>query len=134
MKVKFYGVRGSLPICGTNFQKYGGNTTCIVLELEQKKRIIIIDAGTGIRSLGKDIVAPGTKGHTINLSFTHFHWDHIQGFPFFAPAYNPENILKVHVMGCDRKYLNLKEIFSQQMQEEYFPVALNEMGATFEFL
>jgi len=134
MKVKLYGVRGSLPVCGSNFQEFGGNTTCIRLSLEHARRIIIVDAGTGIRNLGKDILEEGIQTKSINLSLTHFHWDHIQGFPFFAPAYNPANKIKVHIMGCERQLVDLKEIFSDQMQEQYFPVQLDAMGANFEFL
>jgi len=133
MKVKFYGVRGSLPVSGPEFQRYGGNTTCLCITREKANRIVIIDAGTGIRKLGKEIVASGLKQGTINISFTHFHWDHIQGFPFFAPAYNKNQTIGIHVMGKGRKIKNLKEIFSTQMQSEYFPVELDEMGARFEF-
>ena len=133
MKVKLYGVRGALPVCGLEFQKYGGNTTCICITLEQAGRIIIVDAGTGIRKLGKDLMEQDVKTR-INLSFTHFHWDHIQGFPFFAPAYDAATRLKLHVMGCDRQFMDIKDIFSKQMQEQYFPVQLDAMGGTFEFL
>ena len=134
MKVKFYGVRGSTPVCGQEYQRYGGNTTCFCVTREQVKRIVIVDAGTGIRKLGKELVATDYKQDIINISFTHFHWDHIQGFPFFAPAYNKNQKIGIHVMGNERKFKKLKEIFSTQMQSEYFPIELNEMGAQFEFL
>ncbi len=134
MKVKFYGVRGSTPVCGQEYQRYGGNTTCFRVTREEAKRIVIIDAGTGIRKLGKELVASGYKQDIINISFTHFHWDHIQGFPFFGPAYNKDQKIGIHVMGSERRYKKLKEIFSTQMQSEYFPIELNEMGAQFEFL
>ena len=134
MKVKFYGVRGSLPICSKEFQRYGGNTTCICITQESVNRIIIIDAGTGIRNLGKELMARGINNDVIYLSFTHFHWDHIQGFPFFGPAYNKNQKIKIHAMGKERKFKNLKEVFSLQMQEDYFPVTLDAMGAQFEFL
>lgn len=133
MKVKFYGVRGSIPVWGPGFEIYGGNTTCIALTLGPDK-LIIIDAGTGIRNLGKELAENSDKPQRINLSFTHFHWDHIQGFPFFSPAYDPANKVKIHVMGSQRQFLDIEEIFSQQMQEEYFPVPLDAMGAAFEFL
>jgi phosphoribosyl 1,2-cyclic phosphodiesterase len=134
MKVKFYGVRGSLPVCGMEYQRYGGNTTCLCITREKANRIAIIDAGTGIRNLGKELVSQGFKQETINISFTHFHWDHIQGFPFFAPAYNKDQKIGIHVMGEERKFKNLREIFSRQMQTEYFPIELDAMGAQFEFL
>ena len=134
MKVKFYGVRGSIPVCGKEFQRYGGNTTCLCVTREKANRMVIMDAGTGIRNLGKELMTQGSKKEVINISFTHFHWDHIQGFPFFAPAYDKSQKIRIHVMGSERKFKNLKEIFSRQMQEEYFPVKLDSMGAQFEFL
>ena len=133
MKVKFYGVRGSLPVCGAEFLRYGGNTTCLRLHRQKANRIAIIDAGTGIRNLGKELVAQNYKQEIINISFTHFHWDHIQGFPFFAPAYNRNQKIGILVMGREREHKNLKEIFSAQMQADYFPVQLDAMGAQFEF-
>jgi len=134
MRIKFYGVRGSLPVCGSEFQRYGGNTTCIRLFREGANRLVIIDAGSGIRNLGKEIISKGLKQKIINILFSHFHWDHIQGFPFFAPAYNRDQKIGLLVMGKERKINNLKEIFSLQMQKEYFPVELDTMGAQFEFL
>jgi phosphoribosyl 1,2-cyclic phosphodiesterase len=134
MKVKFYGVRGSLPVCGREFERYGGNTTCIRILRESANRIAILDAGTGIRNLGKEIVSQGLSQNVINILFSHFHWDHIQGFPFFAPAYNKDQIIGILAMGRQGKAKNLKEIFSMQMQKEYFPIRLEMMGAQFEFL
>ena len=75
MKVKFYGVRGSLPVCGREFERYGGNTTCIRIYRENANRIAIIDAGTGIRNLGKEIMSKGLSQNIINIFFSHFHWD-----------------------------------------------------------
>ncbi len=134
MKVKFYGVRGSLPVCGREFQLFGGNTTCIKIHREKVNRIAIIDAGTGIRNLGKEIVKEGLSQNIINIFFSHFHWDHIQGFPFFAPAYNKNQRIGILATGRSGKINNLKEIFSMQMQKEYFPIDLEMMGAQFEFL
>ena len=134
MKVKFYGVRGSIPVCGKEFQRYGGNTTCIRIHREITNRIVIFDAGTGIRNLGKEIITQGINQNVINIIFSHFHWDHIQGFPFFAPAYNKNQKLGMLVMGKERKFKDLKGIFSMQMQREFFPVELDAMGAQFEFL
>lgn len=134
MKVKFYGVRGSLPACGREFHRYGGNTTCIKIYREKAHRIAIIDAGTGIRNLGKEIVSTGLSQNIINIFFSHFHWDHIQGFPFFSPAYNIDQRIGLLATGRLGKINNLKEIFSMQMQKEYFPINLEMMGAQFEFL
>ena len=134
MKVKFYGVRGSLPVCGREFEKFGGNTTCIRILREKVNRIAIVDAGTGIRNLGKEIIREGLSQQIINILFTHFHWDHIQGLPFFAPAYNPNQKIGILATGRKGKIKNLKEIFTLQMQEDYFPIHLDAMGAQFEFL
>jgi phosphoribosyl 1,2-cyclic phosphodiesterase len=120
-------------VCGREFLRYGGNTTCFRIHREKANRIAIIDAGTGIRNLGKELIEENFKQEIINISFTHFHWDHIQGFPFFAPAYNKNQKIGIHVMGKEREHKNLKEIFSAQMQAEYFPVQLDAMGAQFEF-
>jgi len=134
LKVKFYGVRGSLPVCGREFEKYGGNTTCIRILREKANRIAIFDAGTGIRNLGKELIENGISQNVINIVFSHFHWDHIQGFPFFAPSYNPNQRIGILALGMKEKVKNLKEIFSMQMQKEYFPIPLDAMGAQFEFL
>ena len=82
MKLKFYGTRGSIPICDAGFQQFGGNTTCLQITFTDTNRIAIIDAGTGLRNLGRDLRAIGHKQEQIVIAFTHFHWDHIQGFPF----------------------------------------------------
>ena len=134
MKVKFYGVRGSIPVCGKEFQRYGGNTTSIRIHREAVNRIVIFDAGTGIRKLGKEIIAHGIHQDIIYIVFSHFHWDHIQGFPFFEPGYNKNQRIGMLLMGKERKFKDLKGIFSAQMQREYFPVELTAMGAQFEFL
>jgi phosphoribosyl 1,2-cyclic phosphodiesterase len=133
LKVKFYGVRGSLPVCGREFERYGGNTTCIKIVREKANRIAILDAGTGIRNLGRDLIKEGITQNIINIVFSHFHWDHIQGFPFFAPAYNPNQRIGILAMGRQGQVHDLKGIFSKQMQEEYFPIQMDTMGARFDF-
>ena len=133
MKIKFYGTRGSIPICSEDFLVFGGNTTSIKITRENGK-ISILDAGTGIRNLGKDLVNSGFEQNELFIGFTHFHWDHIQGFPFFDPAYNPNNVINILAMGKNRKIDDLEGIFEGQMKEEYFPVPLKGMGATFNFV
>jgi phosphoribosyl 1,2-cyclic phosphodiesterase len=134
MIVKFYGTRGSIPVSDPGFTEFGGNTTCVIISgIDEGAGAIIMDAGTGIRNLGKDIVSGKIEaGNEISLGFTHFHWDHIQGFPFFAPAYNPNSKIQISTAG-NRKILNLKDIFSTQMQSIYFPVQLENMGAQITF-
>lgn len=134
MKLKFYGTRGSIPVSDPGFKEFGGNTTCLFISgIDEGAGTIIMDAGTGIRNLGKDIVSGKVDvGDEISLGFTHFHWDHIQGFPFFEPAYVPDSIIQISTAG-KRKIHNLKDIFSTQMQSIYFPVQLENMGAKLTF-
>jgi phosphoribosyl 1,2-cyclic phosphodiesterase len=134
VKIKFYGTRGSVPVSEREFMEFGGNTTCVFISgIDEGAGAIIMDAGTGIRKLGKDIGTGKVEaGKEIGLGFTHFHWDHIQGFPFFEPAYNPNSKIQISTAG-KRKILNLKDIFSTQMQSIYFPVQLENMGAQIEF-
>ena len=134
MKLKFYGTRGSIPVCDAGFQEFGGDTTCLQITFTDTNRIAIIDAGTGVRNLGKDLRAIGHKQDQLFIAFTHFHWDHIQGFPFFAPAYDPSQKITLLTLGRDQTVTNLREIFEVQMQSQYFPVQLDHMGASFEFL
>lgn len=133
MKMKFYGTRGSMPVCDKDFLEFGGNTTCIKITRDNGS-VAIIDAGTGIRDLGKDIIKDGYNQEELFIGFTHFHWDHIQGFPFFIPAYNPDIIINILAMGKDREIGNLEDIFKEQMKTEYFPIPLKAMGATCNFL
>ena len=134
MKLKFYGTRGSIPICDAGFQQFGGNTTCLQITFTDTNRIAIIDAGTGLRNLGRDLLAIGHKQEQIIMAFTHFHWDHIQGFPFFAPAYEAGQKITFLTLGNEQTVGHLREIFEVQMQSQYFPVQLDRMGAEFEFM
>lgn len=135
MFIKFYGTRGSIPVSESGFLEFGGNTTCVFISaIDEGAGTIIMDAGTGIRKLGKEISEGKIEvGDEISLGFTHFHWDHIQGFPFFAPAYKSDSKIQISTAG-KRKILNLKDIFSTQMQSIYFPVQLENMGAQIEFI
>jgi len=134
MKLKFYGTRGSIPTCDAGFQQFGGDTTCLQITFTDTNQIAIIDAGTGIRHLGKDLRAIGHKQDEIVLAFSHFHWDHIQGFPFFGPAYDAAQKLTLLTLGEGQIIGKLREVFEVQMQSQYFPVQLDHMGAQFHFL
>ena len=134
MKLKFYGVRGSTPVCDAGFQHFGGNTTCFQITFPETNQIAIIDAGTGLRNLGRDMHAIGHRQDQLLIAFTHFHWDHMQGFPFFAPAYNPNQKITILTLGQGQTIGNLREIFEVPLQSQYFPVQLDRMGAQFEFL
>ena len=129
----FYGTRGSLPICSPNYQEFGGNTTCIAFYRHTPDRLGILDAGTGIRLLGKYLNKERPEQDEISIFFSHFHWDHIQGFPFFDPAYNPKRTINIGAVGKEGQFTDLRMIFKNQMLEEYFPVQLENMGAKFNF-
>ncbi|MEM9324962.1 MAG: MBL fold metallo-hydrolase [Bacteroidota bacterium] len=138
-KLKFYGVRGSTPVCDPFVSEFGGNTTCFYLDLLVKegdeKVIAIFDAGTGIRQLGKDILSGDiTLTPFILLHMSHFHWDHIQGFPFFGPAYIPNQKIALYSPHYNDGETDLLErVFARQMHSEYFPVQLDKMGADMRF-
>ena len=125
-RVKFWGVRGSIPTPGPLTAYYGGNTSCV--EVEADGEIIVLDAGTGIRPLGLDLVSRyANQPMDITVLITHTHWDHIQGFPFFVPAYNPKN--KVRVLGYEGARRGLEGTLSSQMESPYFPISMQQMPA-----
>jgi phosphoribosyl 1,2-cyclic phosphodiesterase len=128
MKIKFWGARGSIPVSGRQYLKYGGATTCVELR-SPKGEIIIIDAGSGIRPLGKELIRNGH--HRFNMLFTHSHWDHVLGFPFFEPIYNSKT--RISVMGCSFTSDPVREIIAKTMQPPGFPVKFEEIAARFEF-
>ena len=135
MKVKFYGTRGSIPVCAPDFQEFGGNTSCLTISIPDKNILSIIDAGTGIRNLGKEMMAdPNGLPKEITIGFSHFHWDHIQGFPFFTPAYIPDVNINLLMMGRNWDVEKLKNIMIDQMGGAFFPVEMEDMGAHFNFL
>jgi phosphoribosyl 1,2-cyclic phosphodiesterase len=130
-----YGCRGSIPVNGADFDQFGGSTSCILITSDDATTIGIIDAGTGIRNLGRKIMKDETlREKPIFIAFTHFHWDHIQGLPFFEPAYVKGKKISLLALGRERPIDDLERVFSVPMQREYFPVQLSDMGADFEFL
>jgi phosphoribosyl 1,2-cyclic phosphodiesterase len=133
VKVTFYGTRGSVPVPESDFVRVGGNTPCVLVTFGNG-RIAILDAGTGIRKLGKDLVEDGHGQHeNIVIALSHTHWDHIQGFPFFRPAYDTRRQFTIAICGKGRKSENLENLFGMQMQREFFPTPLDRMGATVAF-
>jgi phosphoribosyl 1,2-cyclic phosphodiesterase len=133
VKVTFYGTRGSIPVPDGEFVRVGGNTPCILLTFESG-RIAILDAGTGIRKLGKDLLEEGHGQYdNIVIALSHTHWDHIQGFPFFRPAYDTRRRFTIAICGKGRNGRSLENLFGLQMQREFFPTPLERMGATMAF-
>jgi len=129
LRVKFWGVRGSIPTPATENLGYGGNTTCV--EVRSGENILIIDAGTGVRNLGLALQRE-FEGVPLSLDFllTHFHWDHIQGLPFFAPLYGPSNEFTFYAAGRPER---IHEILVGQMSSPYFPVGFGFLKAKLEF-
>ena len=122
--VRFWGVRGSIPAPGPATVRYGGNTSCV--EVRADGEIIILDSGTGIRALGLEL-ATEFQHQSLNLTLliTHSHWDHVQGFPFFRPAYDARNNLRI--LGFEGAQAGLAGIFSGQMESPYFPIGLRQL-------
>lgn len=133
MLVKFYGTRGSIPVCEPEYQTFGGNTPSILIR--SNGIIGILDAGTGIRNLGIDLInSDDLESKKIFMLFSHFHWDHIQGFPFFLPAYDETRELTIATLGKEKNLSAFKEILQNQMRTEYFPVPMEQMGARIRFI
>jgi phosphoribosyl 1,2-cyclic phosphodiesterase len=130
MRVRFWGTRGSIATPGPSTVRYGGNTTCVEVHFEDGTRLVM-DAGTGIRRLGNDLMA-GPPDVPVHLFLTHSHWDHIQGFPFFTPGYDPAR--RVLVYGFHQSYDKLREILTNQMESRFFPVPFSALRAHIEFI
>ena len=123
-RIKFWGVRGSIPIPGKSTVRYGGNTSCV--EVRADGEIIVLDAGSGIRLLGFALDKEfGSRSMKLTLLITHTHWDHIQGLPFFSPAYNQKNLIRV--LGYEGARAGLATILASQMETPFFPVSLREL-------
>jgi phosphoribosyl 1,2-cyclic phosphodiesterase len=126
MRVTFWGVRGSIATSGLEFARFGGNTTC--LEIEAGGDRLVIDAGTGIRALGSKLAREArTLGRPVEATilFTHLHWDHVQGFPFFAPGFDPSSRIDLH--GPVDENGSLETVLRRQMMPPTFPVTLEAM-------
>ena len=132
MKVRFWGVRGSLPVPGAHTERYGGNTSCVEITSGSGTRIII-DGGTGIRRLGKELMRSefeSGRGQA-HILVSHTHWDHIQGLPFFAPFYREGNRLFVYARQRDDQ--NLRSVFAAQADAPFFPVSFDRTRAAVAF-
>jgi phosphoribosyl 1,2-cyclic phosphodiesterase len=128
MLVTFWGTRGSISTPGRTTEKYGGNTPCVTIQNRDTR--IILDAGTGIRNLGIDLVRETESGKQplrIHLFLSHTHWDHIQGLPFFEPAYRKAT--KLTIYGSPKKESFLDSVLKRQMDYEYFPVSMSALTA-----
>jgi phosphoribosyl 1,2-cyclic phosphodiesterase len=129
MRIKIWGCRGSITTPGPTTQRYGGNSTCLEIRAATGQ-LLIIDAGSGVRLLGKNLIQE--KDNTpIRFFFTHSHWDHLVGFPFFKPAYSDNSSITFcsgpHAQDSIKRYL------TRQMEPPYFPVDFNLLKAKFDF-
>lgn len=127
-KVKFWGVRGSIATPSSRHIAYGGNTSCIEVAMGGER--VILDAGTGIRAMGHHLTRKGIR--KAHLLLSHSHWDHINGFPFFSPAFNRQG--NFHILaGHLADHGGVREVFCTQMAQPTFPVPLEEMRAKLSF-
>jgi len=123
-RIRLWGVRGSIPVPGKSTVRYGGNTSCV--EVRADGEIIILDAGSGIRLLGLALDKEfGPRSMKLTLLISHTHWDHIQGLPFFSPAYNQQNLIRV--LGYEGARAGLAKILASQMETPFFPVSLRQL-------
>ncbi len=130
VRVCFRGVRGSIPSPGFDTARYGGNTSCVVIRTPEAH--VLLDAGSGARAYGQKLIREeGASGHEITLLVSHTHWDHIQGIPFFAPAFIKGN--KLTIAGPRTFNPGLERVITDQTRHSYFPLRLDSMGAGFTF-
>lgn len=126
MRLRFWGTRGSIAAPGPATNHFGGNTSCIELITDGGAHLVL-DCGTGARPLGKEMMANANGAISATILLTHTHWDHIQGFPFFAPLFVQGNHFDVYgPEGCN---LSLHDVLSGQMEHHYFPVELDQLAA-----
>jgi phosphoribosyl 1,2-cyclic phosphodiesterase len=130
MKVKMWGVRGSIPSPGSRTVRYGGNTTCIEVRSDDDS-LIILDAGTGIFPLAQCLL--GRLPVQANIFITHTHWDHIQGLPFFVPLYIPGNQVRIHGAFDLVSMQGIEQVMNVQLQYSYFPIREAELKAAIEY-
>lgn len=125
--LKFWGTRGSITVSGMEYTRFGGNTSC--LEIRLPNELVIIDAGTGIRELGFEVLR--SKVRTIHLFLGHTHWDHIIGFPFFEPLYHSK--YEIHIWGPKGFGRKTQDLFTDLLAYEFFPIRLDEVQAKLHF-
>jgi phosphoribosyl 1,2-cyclic phosphodiesterase len=131
--VNFWGVRGSTPCDGHQFERYGGNTSCVEVVSEGHEPVVF-DLGTGLRNYGDELAAEGrVDGYRATVLLSHLHWDHIQGFPFFGPAYAPGNRIRLYAPERCAPNGDVRAALDAQMRAPHFPVGLDAMRAELAF-
>ncbi|MFW6079311.1 MAG: MBL fold metallo-hydrolase [Gemmatimonadota bacterium] len=129
LRATCWGTRGSIPSPGPDTARYGGNTACLEVR-NAAGRCFILDGGTGIRALGDRLKRTDGSVH-VDLFFTHFHWDHIQGIPFFAPLYDPGATIRIH--GPRQDDAEIEKLFARQLESVFFPIPYDALAARLEF-
>jgi phosphoribosyl 1,2-cyclic phosphodiesterase len=128
MQIKCWGARGSIPVSGPEYVRYGGDTPC--LEIRPKHgNVIVVDSGTGILRLGQKLISGGER--EIDWLFTHTHWDHILGFPFFEPLFWADS--SINIYGCNRAMGDLSKLLKNTMRAPHFPITFSEIKAKLNF-
>lgn len=127
MRLTVWGARGSIPVSGAQYDRYGGDTTCVEVEADDGT-ILILDAGTGMRRLGNRYITERPECREFHLLLTHAHWDHLMGFGFFKPIYHKGYTLNLH--GCLYARQSIRAILARAMSPPFFPVDLSEIPAT----
>lgn len=130
MKVKLWGVRGSIPAPGPHTVRYGGNTTCIEVR-DDDDNLIVLDAGTGIFPLAQSLLS--RLPVQANIFITHTHWDHIQGLPFFVPLYIPGNLVRIHGAYDIVNGVGIENVMQVQMQHSFFPICADQVRDNLEY-
>ena len=128
MIIRCWGARGSIPVSGREYLRYGGSTTCIEVRTKEDE-IIIIDAGSGIRNLGNELL--NENRYKYSMIFTHSHWDHILGFPFFKPIYVKE--AHIDMFGCPFAQESVKRMISRTMERPHFPVNFEDVKSEISY-
>jgi phosphoribosyl 1,2-cyclic phosphodiesterase len=131
MQITFWGVRGSYPVPGAATVRYGGQTSCVEIRSESGG-CLIVDAGTGLRALGQKLSREGGVPRQFHVLLSHVHWDHIQGLPFFEPAYIPGNRIAVYALLTAADELD--QVIGGITRHEFFPMPLERVPAQFQFI
>ncbi len=126
MKIRFWGVRGSIPTPGEKTARFGGNTSCVEITTDDGTSLVF-DAGTGIREFGLDYLKRNNKSNVLNIFISHVHWDHIQGFPYFVPAFLAD--MEINIYSGQEIQKNMMS----QMDAPYFPVKMSDLNSSVNF-
>lgn len=129
--IRFWGVRGSIPCPGSAYTKFGGNTSCVELQVPGMSGFLLLDSGSGIRQAGDQLISKNRQSNG-SIFVTHGHWDHIQGFPFFMPIYDPNAKVNIYYPGSG--YDSCKSVMTYQLHPTHFPVSAESLHADISYI